>query len=275
MYKTELVYCVCGCGLLRSRIDSQDRVRRFIHWHSKNALGHQFKASEETKRRMSKSQIGRKLSEETRRKISEQHKGENNHNYGNHLSNKIKRKISLSLMGIIRSKETRNKISIGKKGKRISEATRKKMIGRQLTKETRNKISLFNIGKKLSEETKRKISESHKGEKSYLWKGGISFEPYGLAWTEQLKNGVRERDNYVCQLCDKHQSQLKTKLNVHHIDYIKINTFTFNLISLCTSCHMMTNNNRNHWTTFFRNYLSEKYGYIYHTKQKLLNEVYN
>ena len=120
----------------------------------------------------------------------------------------------------------------------------------------------------------KKLWGAFSGEKNHFWKGGISFEPYGLAWTKQLKESIRQRDNHVCQLCNKHQSQLKTKLSVHHIDYVKTNIFTFNLISLCVNCHMITNNNRTHWTTFFRNYLNEKYGYNYTTQQKtLVNEV--
>ncbi len=49
MYKTELVYCACGCGKLRSKVDSQDRVRRFIHWLSKNALDTNLKLQKKQK----------------------------------------------------------------------------------------------------------------------------------------------------------------------------------------------------------------------------------
>ena len=146
-------------------------------------------------------------------------------------------------------------------------------LGYKHTKEHNRKLSESNKYKIFSKETRSKLSLALKDNKN-SWKGGISFEPYGLAWTEQLKESIRQRDNNVCQVCNKHQSQLKIKLNIHHIDYIKTNIFTFNLISLCNRCHTITNANRNHWTTFFRNYLSEKYGYKYILQQKtLVNEV--
>ena len=166
----------------------------------------------------------------------------------------------------------------GMLGKKQSEEAKKKMsIAKQnMSKETKRKMSLAlidnkrSLGYKHTKEARRNMSLSHKGEKNSLWRGGISFEPYGLAWKKQLKRSIRERDNNVCQLCNKHRVQLKEALSVHHIDYIKTNTFTFNLISLCRSCHRLTIINRNQWTQFFRNYLSEKYGYHYTSQQKLL-----
>jgi len=74
------------------------------------------------------------------------------------------------------------------------------------TKEHKKGISNLmkgRIGRKHSEETKKKLSLSLKGEKSPFWKGGISFEPYSIDWTETLKRSIRERDKYTCQICDK------------------------------------------------------------------------
>lgn len=108
------------------------------------------------------------------------------------------------------------------------------------------------------------------GELSPSWKGGMSFEPYGLSWTSQLKKSIRDRDDNVCQLCGKHRTQLTRNLCVHHIDYIKVNNFTFNLISLCDKCHALTNSNRCYWTPLFRKYLTIKYGYKYSLFQQQL-----
>lgn len=67
------------------------------------------KASEETKRKMSETHKrigtgkwmkGKKLSKETRIKISNATKGENNHFYGKHHSEKVRRKISNHQKGI-------------------------------------------------------------------------------------------------------------------------------------------------------------------------------
>jgi len=83
------------------------------------------------------------------------------------------------------------------------------------------------------------------------WKGGISFEPYSLNWTKELKEQIRKRDNHICQLCDKTQRGNNRALDVHHIDYNKKNCSEENLISLCSSCHTKTNNNRDYWMNYF------------------------
>lgn len=94
-----------------------------------------------------------------------------------------------------------------------------------------------------------------KGENSSGWQGGISFESYSMDWTDTLKESIRKRDNYICQLCEIHQDELDgrfKKLAVHHIDYNKKNLNPENLISLCIYCHMKTNFNRNYWMNFFK-----------------------
>ena len=111
------------------------------------------------------------------------------------------------------------------------------------------------------------------GEKSPLWKGGLSFKYYGLLWTLRLKRSIRERDNNICQLCGKHRKELDKALCVHHIDYVKTNNFYFNLIALCNPCHMITNGNRDKWLIFFQNILKDKHNYSYplsELKQKTL-----
>lgn len=84
------------------------------------------------------------------------------------------------------------------------------------------------------------------GENSHSWQGGKSFEPYTTDWKETLKRSIRERDKYICQICDKEPS-----VYVHHIDYDKKNCDPKNLITLCSSCHPKTNFNRNYWIKFF------------------------
>ncbi len=103
-------------------------------------------------------------------------------------------------------------------------------------------------GKKHTIETRKKLSESHKGEKSFLWKGGISFYPYPINWNNTLKRAIRERDNYICQLCSQYGNY------IHHIDYNKLNCNPTNLITLCQKCHSKTNGNRNFWIKYFNQY---------------------
>jgi len=80
----------------------------------------------------------------------------------------------------------------GKKGFKHSEKTKEKM-----SKSRKGKAVKFWSGKKFSEEHKRNISESLTGkyvqENSKSWRGGTSFEPYTVDWTESLRTAIRER----------------------------------------------------------------------------------
>lgn len=146
----------------------------------------------------------------------------------------------------------------------------KSRLGTKLTEEHKQKIresgcgkykrSFKNIqdfvkrfkGKHLSEKRKKEIGDSKRGEKSNFWKGGVSFELYGIKFNGKLKEEVRKRDGYFCQQCKYRQKQLGYKLYIHHIDYDKQNNNLDNLISLCRSCHAQTNFNRDDWTNYFR-----------------------
>lgn len=90
------------------------------------------------------------------------------------------------------------------------------------------------------------------GDKSPSWKGGISFEPYPLGWNNTYKEQIRYRDSYKCQICDIPEVECCRKLDVHHKDYNKKNIKQDNLISLCRSCHVRTNSNREYWLNYFK-----------------------
>lgn len=94
--------------------------------------------------------------------------------------------------------------------------------------------------------------DNHSGENNPSWQGGKSFEPYGIEFNNDLKEQIRKRDNYICQMCDKIQEEVERKLDVHHIDYDKTNNDPENLISLCRACHIKTNYNREDWIEYFR-----------------------
>lgn len=94
-----------------------------------------------------------------------------------------------------------------------------------------------------------------KGKNNPNWQGGLSFEEYGQEFDNSLKEQVRFRDKYKCQLCDCSQLENGRQLDVHHKDYNKKNNFLNNLISLCKRCHMKTNWHRKFWIQYFRELL--------------------
>ena len=87
------------------------------------------------------------------------------------------------------------------------------------------------------------------------WKGGKSFEPYGPEWTSELRESIRKRDNYICQLCslieEEHIIIYGEVLSIHHINYDKLNCSPNNLTALCKQCSARVNFNREYWRSFF------------------------
>ena len=98
---------------------------------------------------------------------------------------------------------------------------------------------------------KKKRADSHRGAKSHLWKGGKSFQSYGIEFNKKLKNTIRIRDEYKCQMCFIHQDVLYDskgryyKLIIHHIDENKKNNSLDNLRALCRNCHIELHNKIN------------------------------
>lgn len=147
------------------------------------------------------------------------------------------------------------------KGKKWSDEIKKKLS------ESHKKPRPYRLGISPSEETIKKISETLKknpvkywlGKKRFnditkcnFWQGGKSYEIYSADWTQTLKQSIRERDHYQCQICGKNQGD--ESLSIHHIDYNKQNCDPNNLISLCRICHSKTNHKRDYWIEYFKQY---------------------
>ena len=154
------------------------------------------------------------------------------------MSEEQKRKIgianSISLKSKIPSRESIKKGLETKKGYRHSEETKRK-IGKS------NAVALK--GNKLSVETRMKLSLSHKGEKSYLWKGGISTENSKIRNSIEMRlwrEAVFKRDDWTCVLCKERGG----KLNADHIkrfaDYPELRFELLNGRTLCVICHRKT-----------------------------------
>ena len=146
----------------------------------------------------------------------------------------------------------------------------KTMLGHPVSIETREKLSIPRKGKKYEEIygvkrasiIKNKLKVVHKNIQSLenhpMWKGGISFLPYSIGFNKNCREGIRERDRHICQLCHKSEKDNHQNLIPHHIDYDKMNTDDHNLISLCRSCNAKVNVNREKWTLFFQKIMEGK-----------------
>lgn len=115
---------------------------------------------------------------------------------------------------------------------------------------------------------------SNCGKNNYLWRGGIALLPYDLNFTQRYKILIRQRDNHICQKCnvteEEHLEKYNKVLSIHHIDYIKTNTFKENNITLCTRCNFLVNKDREVWTKHFQELLKTNYGYEYTSDQKII-----
>lgn len=97
----------------------------------------------------------------------------------------------------------------------------------------------------------KKLSDLLSGEKNPNWKNGLSKKPYKHFY-QKLKDKIRKRDNYTCQLCNKTEKELGYRLSVNHIDFNKENSNENNLNCLCKRCNSLINFEREKWTKYFQ-----------------------
>ena len=150
--------------------------------------------------------------------------------------------MNKGMIGKKHSKEAKRKIKKSLKGNTRTLGKHWKI--KDVDKYKGNKNAL---GVKRNKEWKEEMSKIKTGDKNPNWKGGISFEPYSVDWTETLKRSIRERDNYICQKCSQYGKV------VHHINYNKSDCNPKNLITLCSSCNVKVNFNRKYWKKYFQN----------------------
>ncbi len=190
-----------------------------------------YKQSAEHRAKISAANKGRKHSKESRKKMSEVAKKvwENP---------KYREKVTTSNKGKTLSEDTRAKLSISAKKVWESSEIREKMSN-----------TVKNILK--NPEIRKKMSDAQQGENNPNWRGGITSDSYAADCTETLRESVRKRDNYTCQLCGKTQEEEGKNLATHHINYNKEDSRENNLITLCNCCHGTTNFNREYWQQLF------------------------
>ena len=113
--------------------------------------------------------------------------------------------------------------------------------------ETKGENNSF-YGEHHTKESKKNMGR--RGENHPNWIEGNTRE-YPFEFNEELKEQIRRRDNYICQLCGKTEEEEFSNLSIHHIDYDKENLGSENLTTLCRSCNVKVNYNREYWIEFF------------------------
>ena len=232
--------CECGCGQLILTTGSNGVIRRFVLGHNRSGV----KNSEETKMKISIANKGHECSEETKMKISIANKG-------HECSEETKEKISKSNIGKKKSKESIEKMCKSKKGKKLSEECKIKIgnaiRGKKRSEEHKRRTSNSLKGHKVSEETRLRMSIAQRGEKSHQWKGGISFGKYCPKFNRKVKQKNRDKYMNMCFLCGMTEEENGRRLDVHHVDYNKLqgcDEYEWRLVPLCRSCHAKTNSDR-------------------------------
>lgn len=146
------------------------------------------------------------------------------------------------------------------------------------TKETLRKLSISHTGKKLSQETKNKIRNSMKGDKTHLWKGGLTTdrnkymrdrynnlsteEKKHISWERNKRNRVikrlkvdglfhtygewellKKQYGYACPCCNKQEPEIK--LTEDHIIPLSKggSDLIENIQPLCLKCNMKKHTN--------------------------------
>lgn len=105
---------------------------------------------------------------------------------------------------------------------------RNPFYGKTHSKETKYKMSILAMGK-------------YMGEKSGMWKGGITPEKrrFYCSWNySNWRKQIFERDNYTCQICGSNKGGT---LQAHHIlprqTFPKLSLNISNGITVCKNCH--------------------------------------
>lgn len=149
------------------------------------------------------------------------------------------------------SKKTKEKISESHKGMKCPwQEGNKNPAKSPEVKEKIRQASLKQFENGMPEETKRKISKSLTGENHPQFNGWSSRLPYAPDWGPKVKGKVLNRDGYICQNPDCWKKD--ETLVPHHINYDKQNCDSTNLISLCSSCNIRANINRNYWKKLYK-----------------------
>lgn len=173
--------------------------------------------TEETKRKMSLSQMGKRVSDSTKEKLRQI-------NLGTKRSDATKKKMRNSRLGYQLSEESKDKVRQARLGKTHSEESLEKMrnikLGKKmkpLSDETKEKISRGNLGKKMSEESKEKMRQAKLGKKR-------SDET-----KEKIRQSMLNLSTPSCERCGEHGAERYRQNTQYEND-------ESNFTTLCPGC---------------------------------------
>ncbi len=237
-------FCKCGCNKRVSKLGN-----KYIYGHNrKGRIGGMFgkRHSKEARRKMSLSRMGDN-NPMKRPEVRAKFIGENNPA----KRPEVGKKISEALSG-------RNHYSWIEREIRECACGCGEVFECKINSERRfinyhsQRVNNSMSGKCWTKGHIEQMSKMMSGEGNPNWNGGISKLGYPFDFNDELKELIRKRDNYVCQLCRKTQKQNGRKLDVHHIDYNKENLNPGNLTALCRGCNAKVTANRKYWAKFFK-----------------------
>ena len=171
--------------------------------------------------------IGRTLSEETKKKLSEIKKGKLPKNF--YEMQKRGHELNRGKPAWNRGKK------LGSNPKHSLRMTGRKQTEEEIQKRIKTLRPMWE-----SAEWRKKMSEARKGEKSHLWRGGITPINLKIRGSLEMKQWIQDifqRDNYTCKFCEK----IGGKLNADHIKpfawFPKLRFELSNGQTLCKDCH--------------------------------------
>ena len=207
-------------------------------------------------------------------------------NSGRVILESTKEKLRIANLGKRHSKETKQKISESKKGtpawnkgKATPATVKKKQRDAKLKNpnrywlgKSRKEEDKYWLGKKRPYDTVLKLTEKKLGG---FWYGNVRYpdpNPYCERFTESLRERVRAFFGYKCVECGA--TNTDWKLDVHHIHYNKktcCDGSPHDMIPLCHSCHMKSNNNRDYWEKHYTTllYSLSPTGKCFFTKEEM------
>lgn len=203
------------------------------------------KHTEESKKKISATNKGKKLSKEHREKKSKA-------GMGRITTEVTKKKISAANKGNKHSAETKKKISDANKGNKPTEEhlrkNRESSTGRKHSKETRRKMSAAQKGRIISKEHRKRMSAGQQHIPYIEWDGFTKNHPYCPAFNETCKESNRKKYDKMCFICGLPANENVTQagklwnLSVHHINMDKnqgCDGKRWKLIPVCIHCHGM------------------------------------